>query len=444
VPEKNYFLLAAKDELIAFKELIFENKILFVLLLIIFSCGLYFIDPIAGREIKIAAAGQDSGYSAIARDQMSFLKDKGIFLSLKDTHSSIQSAQLLAESKDGVNAAYIQGGVLTPELAEKIQSLGSVDFEPVWIFYRKGLANKLDRLKDLARFRVGVGPSQSGTWIIANKLFLLNGINIASDEKFKVDSYENNLDDLLSGKLDAVINVNPAIDPIISKLLHSKNIELFELTHAAAYDIQLPFVKVVTLPAASIDIAEQIPPRNISLLATTTTLAVSKDMHPGLQMMLLMATKESQRVSRSLFLTSEEKFPAYIDPSISISAAASSFYDYGVPQVMRYLPFGVAAFIDRIWVYILALLAIVLPLTQLNLNLRSIRFRMRLEKVERETLLFEQELIKKNIDPDRMFERAKRLDELLNQAARLKIPAGCETDYLEFLGRLTDIRARMS
>jgi TRAP-type uncharacterized transport system substrate-binding protein len=443
VLQKNYFLSAARDELTAVKELILENGILFTLILLFFLGGLYFVDPIAGKEIRIAAAGRDSGYSEIARDQFFFLKEKGIALSVKDTLSSIQSAQLLAESQDGVNAAYIQGGVLTPEVVDKMQSLGSVDFEPVWIFYRKGLPSKLEKLKDLARYRVGVGPSQSGTWIIANKLFLLSGIDIASNSNFKVDSHVNNLSELLAGKLDVVINVNPAIDPIVTKLLHEKDVELFELIHASAYDIQLPFMKVVTLPAASINIAEQIPSRNISLLATTTTLAVSNDMHPSLQAMLLMAAKESQRVSQSLFLSSENKFPAYIDPSIPISAAASNFYDYGPPQLMRYLPFGVAAFLDRIWVYILTLLAIFLPLTQLNLNLRGIRFRIRLQRVDREILLFEQELIVQDLSGERKLQLAKRLEGLLNQVARLNVPAGCEADYFGILGRLTNIRTRL-
>lgn len=86
--------------------------------------------------------------------------------------------------------------------------------------------------------------------------------------------------------------MNPVADPVITRLLREPSVELFELTHAPAYDAQLPFVKVITLPAASIDIAKQIPPKDISLLATTTNLAVSKDMHPVLQVMLLVASKE--------------------------------------------------------------------------------------------------------------------------------------------------------
>ena len=442
MPEINYVLLSIRDELIAIKELFLENKLSFIFILFIFVGGLYYIDPIPGRSIRIAASGQDSGYSLIAQNQTLFLKERGVSLSIQDTKSSIQSAQQLASSEGKVNAAFIQGGVLDPDLAERIQSLGSVDFEPVWIFYRKGLAGHPDRLKDLSKYRVGVGPNQSGTWIISNKLFLLNGIDIASNPNFKVDSYENNLVNLLSGKLDVVINVNPVIDPIVDRLLHEPSIELFELTHATAYDKQLPFVKVVTLPAASIDIAKQIPSRDISLLATTTNLAVSKEMHPSLQVMLLMSVKEAQRASRSLFLTNEEKFPAYMDPSIAISTAASNYYDYGVPQTMRYLPFWLAGFIDRIWFYLLTLLAVLYPLSYLNLNLRATRFRLRIEKIQRELLLYQAEIVQQQVGPERKAYLANRLDELIAIQSCSKVPAGCESDHFNFLESLDEMRTK--
>lgn len=442
--DKPYFLLAIRDEFLAIKELIGENKLLFSILFLIFIGSLYFIKPFPDTKIRIAAAGGDSAYALLARAQASFLRTKGIELIIEETQSSIQSAQMLIDGKKDVNAAFIQGGVLNEELADQINSLGSVDFEPVWIFYRKGLSGHPERLKDLSNLRVGVGPNPSGTWIIAKKLFALNGIRIEKNENFKVDSYEANFEDLLSGKLDALINVNPVTDPVIARLLREPRIELFELTHASAYDKQLPFVKVVTLPAASIDIEKQIPPKDISLLATTTNLAISKDMHPALQIMLLLSSKEAQRASRSLFLSNEEKFPAYMDPTIPISEAASSFYDYGLPQTMRYLPFWLAGFIDRVWVYILTLLAIFIPLSQLNFNLRTTRFQIRIDRIQRELLTYEREFENGPISEDRRSKISQRLERLSKFEVSQTIPAGCESEYFDFLGRLDELRSRLN
>jgi hypothetical protein len=218
----------------------------------------------------------------------------------------------------------------------------------------------------------------------------------------------------------------------------------FELTHASAYDKHLPFVKVLTLPAASIDFARQIPRKDVSLLATTTNLAVNKEMHPALQLMLLAAVRDAQRTSQNLFLSNEEKFPAYMDKSIPISEAASDFYDYGVPQTMRYLPFWLAGLIDRIWVYVLTLLAIIIPLSQLNFNLRSIRFGMRIEKIQRELLAYEQELNSQVVARDRLTYIESRVDQLIQNEGKQNIPAGCASDYYDFLERLTDFRSKLN
>jgi len=439
VPEKNYILLVVRDELIALKEVFLENKLIFLLLLGIFIGGLYFIDPIPGRRIQIAFSGADSGYALIAKDQQVYLKERGISLEPRETQSSIQSATLLTAPDSGVSAAFIQGGVLTKDLAERVESLGSVAYEPVWIFYRKDLKQHLDRFKDLATLQVGIGPKDSGTWSIARQLFALNQVNIDSSSNFKPDSYENNMIDFLAGRLDVVINVNPQIDPVVNRLLHEPSAAIFELTHAVAYDKNLPFVKVITLAASSIDIANQIPPKDVTLLATTTTLAVRKGLHPSLQIMLLMATKDAQRVSKNLFLSNEEKFPAYIDPTIPISEVATQFYDYGVPQTLRYLPFWLAGFFDRMWVFILSLLAIFYPLSYLNINLRQIRYNNGLTRTRRNLLLIERELNSRDLDLGRRHSVLNQLQEIHKEILSKRVPIDCEQDHFELMQLLEEL-----
>jgi hypothetical protein len=166
-------------------------------------------------------------------------------------------------------------------------------------------------------------------------------------------------------------------------------------------------------------------------------------MHPALQVMLLSAMRDAQRTSQNIFLSNEEKFPAYMDSSIPISEAASNFYDYGVPQTMRYLPFWLAGLIDRIWVYVLTLLAIFIPLSQLNFNLRSHRFGMRIEKIQRELLTYEQELNSQVTPSDRLAYIKSRVDQLIENENKQNIPAGCASDYYDFLERLTNFRSKL-
>jgi len=133
-----------------------------------------------------------------------------------------------------------------------------------------------------------------------------------------------------------------------------------------------------------------------------------------------------------------------MDSTIPISEAASNFYDYGMPQSMRYLPFWLAGFIDRVWVYILALLALIIPLSQLNLNLRATRFQMRIGAIQRELLRYEREVECGKIMPERQRAILARLDELSKTEAKQNIPAGSESEYFDFLARLSEVQSRIS
>jgi TRAP-type uncharacterized transport system substrate-binding protein len=178
--EKNYFLLIILDELHALKETIKENKLVTLIVIILCFLALYLIDPLPSKKIDIAVSGVDSGYALMVKKQQAYLSNNGVLLNIKNSPSSVQSAKLLVDTSSGVTAALIQGGVLDKDLADSIYSLGSVSYEPVWIFYRKSLGKKLTHLKDLANYRIGVGPKESGTWLIAKQLFALNKVGRVS------------------------------------------------------------------------------------------------------------------------------------------------------------------------------------------------------------------------------------------------------------------------
>jgi hypothetical protein len=106
---------------------------------------------------------------------------------------------------------------------------------------------------------------------------------------------------------------------------------LSNFPNAIAYQKKFNYLDAVMIPAGSIDIEKKLPARDISLIATTTTLAVRKDLHPALQLALLMSGKQIIQDSSRLFFSKRNEFPAYVDPSIPISPIARNYYNYG-PQ----------------------------------------------------------------------------------------------------------------
>lgn len=439
---EGYLIRIIRDEFAALKESLIEYRLILAIVLLVLLGLIYFLNPLPDKKIIIATSGERSAYSLIADDQRAYLAQHDIQLEVLPTSDSVASARLVTDKKSGVNVALIQGGLLDESLAKQLRSLGSVAYEPVWIFYRTNLQNQPKNIVDLSSLRIGVGPQNGGTWSVLSNLFLLNGIDISRLPGVKADSYSNNLRDYVAGELDALINVNPHIDPIVNQLLRDPNSSLLELQHTIAYDKNIPFLKAVTLPAYAIDIEHRIPPKDVSLLATTTSLVVGDEMHPTLQAVLLLATKNTQRVSENIFLSGAERFPLYMDPTIPISDAATHFYDYGAPQTLRYLPFSLAGFVDQVWLFIVSIIAILYPLSYLNANLRAKRYEQKLGHIRRRLVTIESQLDAAALGHDQHNALQEQLTRIELDLRQRKVPVGCEMDYFDLLDVIHAMHAK--
>ncbi|MFM7122924.1 MAG: hypothetical protein ACKOW6_05020, partial [Fluviibacter sp.] len=158
-----YLWLIVKDELLSIRELLVEQRWLALCLLILIGAGVVYLDPIPPRSISIAAGDQGGAYWKTAEKYANYFAGQGVELKIVEAAGSLENAALLADHRNDVQIAFVQGGVLSPDEAVPFYSLGSVGYEPMWVFYRKGLPNPPKSLQDLLRFRVGIGPAMGGT-----------------------------------------------------------------------------------------------------------------------------------------------------------------------------------------------------------------------------------------------------------------------------------------
>jgi hypothetical protein len=197
------------------------------------------------------------------------------------------------------------------------------------------------------------------------------------------------------------------------------------------------------MPAGSHDIHKNIPPTDINLISTTTSLVVRDDLHEDIQMLLLMAAKEENRNSKFLFFNKRDEFPAYVDPSIPISPTAVKYYDYGLPSLMRYLPFWLAGFVNRLWILLLAIATIAYPLSKMNLKTRAIRFKFNNRHMYEQIIELEKDLYL-NHPPSKSKEELTKIVETLNtEALQSKIPVGLEKDYFEVVHAIELLRLKI-
>ena len=114
-------------------------------------------------------------------------------------------------------------------------------------------------------------------------------------------------------------------------------------------------------------------------------------MHPALQLLFLQATENISEESDSFFGRIDQ-FPAYIDKSIPLSPVAERYFSKGAPWLTGALPFWLVNYIDRMWLLVLGVFAIVLPLFRLVPNYRLFRSRQLISDAYDELKMIEERM----------------------------------------------------
>ena len=133
-----------------------------------------------------------------------------------------------------------------------------------------------------------------------------------------------------------------------------------------------------------VDFAANIPASDITLVATTAAVLVRRDTHQALVNLLTQAVVEvhgqpalEDSGEARLFQRAGE-FPISSDPEFPIAEDAKRVYRSGAPFLQRYVPFGVATMVDRLFVSLVVLIPLLIPLGRLAPKLYNWRMRRRI------------------------------------------------------------------
>lgn len=374
----------------AHKSIKFYRDILitFAPIIVLIAAGFWiaskFIAPPVPKTISITTGHETGAYYQFANKYREELKKDGITLEIITSSGSLDNIERLSQNEADVG--FVQGGVAPEKESDsgsdtssdsdssdsdskagdeseshsKLISLGSLYYEPVWIFLNNKI--RIDQLKDFSRLRIATGPDGSGTQSIARILLNLNNINSQS-ASFLSLSNTKAADSLLEHKIDVAFFVASAQAPVIQKLLRDDRVHLLNLERAEAYSHLLPYLSKITLAQGVIDLQKNIPEHDVTMIAPTANLVVHEDLHSALQVLLLGAAKRIHS-GPSLFSTPDQ-FPSAHKTAFPISEIATRYFKVGPPFLMRYLPFRAAIFIDRMVVLLIPLLALMLPLMKI-------------------------------------------------------------------------------
>jgi TRAP-type uncharacterized transport system substrate-binding protein len=330
------------------------------LIILAFVVAYYFLDPLPPRRISIGCGSPEGANFKFAKAYRKILAREGITLDLRNTAGSAENLKLLGADSGGVDAAFVQGSLKSLVRNADLVSLGSLFFEPLWIFHRNDLAPQ--RLPDLKGLRLAVGEEGSGTRILTVRLLEMNGVN-SQNSRILSHGYQKAADMLLHGEVDVAFFVSTHLAAHVIQLIDSKSVTLMGLERAEAYALLYHFLYVLKVPEGVIDLKANIPARDLTLVAPTTQLVARSSLHPALANLLLMAANEVHKSGGDFEREGEFPTPKYLD--FELSPEAQRFYKYGPPFLLRYLPFWIAILVSRLTILILPLVAVVLPIFKL-------------------------------------------------------------------------------
>ncbi len=314
-----------------------------------------FLKPAPPKSFSIATGRSDGAYFGFAKEYQKLLKKEGISLHIVTTAGSVEALKLL--DKGEVDVAFVQGGTAGNYKNDKrLSSLASIFYEPLWIFYKKDI--KLDYLYDLKGKTISIGEEGSGTKALSAMLLKVNDIT-SKNTRIKYLNSKDAIKSLEEGNIDALFMVVSPKSPNIKKLLLQQNIELFSFKRALAYKQKFLFLTNLTLGEGIIDLKHNIPPSNKVLLATTCTLVQNNNFNPELMKLLLKIAKKVH--SRKTLFADEGFFPNAKFTQIPMNDDAKIYLLKGDSFLEKIFPFRVAVTINRLIIFLIPLVTLLLP-----------------------------------------------------------------------------------
>jgi TRAP transporter TAXI family solute receptor len=316
----------------------------------------YFV-PVPPTTVLTATSLKGGGYEVLGQRYREILARSGVRLELRNTAGSTENIKLLEDAKSGVMISFTQGGISTSELAPNLMSLGRVNYQPFWIFYRG--TETLEHVQQLRGKRIAVGAEGSGTQVAAKQIFGLSGVTAANATLSPLGGAPA-VKALQDGSVDAVFLAYSPNAPVIKTLLREPNIRLMSIEQTEAITRILPYLVQLKLPQAVIDFEKNIPATDVNLIGTTNAVVVRKDLHPHIVHLLLQALSEEHKKA-GLFERAGE-FPTAADPDFVVAESAVDFYKNGSSFLYRHLPFWMVTHVQRLLAVSIAAAAIFLPL----------------------------------------------------------------------------------
>ena len=371
---------AFRNSLLSLRDMVVSAGPLALLPVLLLALAYWWLQPTPPQTVVLATGPEQSAYEAFGKRYQQALAAEGIAVQLVPSEGSMANLQLLREGR--ADLAFVQGGTadLQAQDREQLQSLGSLFVEPLWLFYREKAARsvsasgRLDALPQLQGLRVNVGTAGSGVPTLMGKLLEANHLDTKALRLSQLEQTPGTVA-FLAGDIDVLVFASAPESPMVQMLLQTPGVRLMDFAQNEAYGRRFPFLSPVTLPRGVVDLAANVPPADVRLVASTTALLAREGTHPAL--LQLFAQNAQTLHGAAGWFNRAREYPTTRLSELPIAPEADRAMNESVPLLQRYLPFWVANLIERMWLVLGVVIAITLPLSRIVPPLYQFRVRSR-------------------------------------------------------------------
>jgi len=412
----------------------------FAVIAIVLLVSLVILKPEAPNKITLLTGPEGSGYHELGKRYAVYLRNLGLETEVQITDGGFYNVKWLAAGADDTvafapsNIEHVVGDSVD---TSHLVSLGSVAYEPLWLFYRAELPVR--RITDLAGLRVATGAKGTVVNHIARYLFELNGIS----DRVEIQPLEGQTprtiaQGLIGGQIDAVFVVGGPTSPAIKDLLADEDVGVLSFERADAYQALDPGITKLVAPEGIFDFADNLPPEDLVLLSATTNLVTLDSLYPGAVLLLLQAAADVH--DRQRIVIADQTFPSAQNVSLPLKRAAGRYYEQGAMGLSKFLPYKVTRWLNHLGFVVLPLLALAMLLVKIVplflkiwISIKLTGFFKRLEKVE-----------KAHAAGGDRSQFVAELDALDRDSATIFVPRSSLQSYIDFRQFLHDMRERVA
>jgi TRAP-type uncharacterized transport system substrate-binding protein len=412
----------------------------------------YFWQPAPPHSIVMATGAEGGAAHRAGERYRDVLAKRGITVELRTTSGSLENRAKLLDDDAGISAAFVQTGSATMADVGWLSAVAGVYPEPLWIFYRidekvgekseakPGAKKIISQVTELKGRKIAIGDRGSGTRRVAVELFAAYGIDLDTQPNSELNGIPA-AKALLNREIDAVAVVTGEDSAQVQMLLREPNIGLLGFPQSAALTRHFPHFATVKLAPGMIDLANNIPPEEVPLIAAMSQLMIRSDLHPALIRVLAEAAKEIHHGSG--WFHKADDFPTARGTDVPIHADAERYFTSGASFLQRHLPFWVSVWVERALILLVPLLAIGIPAARLLPALYNWRMRERVYRWYAEVRHLDSEAISaapKGVDAEQILSKLNKIEA---RADNIRVPLAFARELYDLKVHIEFVRRRL-